>query len=127
MSTAAHAIESAAEFADPNVVKVVLDRSGRALYFSRAAIPFRRDVATIGASPDSNHRSLRHVGLYGYRARFLRNFAALPASPLESIEALEQLRVLWHGERIAVHVSATSAGIGVDTPEDLVRARALFA
>jgi 3-deoxy-manno-octulosonate cytidylyltransferase (CMP-KDO synthetase) len=127
MSTAAHAIESAAEFADPNVVKVVLDRSGRALYFSRAAIPFRRDVAAIGATPDSNHRSLRHVGLYGYRARFLRNFAALPASPLESIEALEQLRVLWHGERIAVHVSSASAGIGVDTPEDLVRARALFA
>jgi 3-deoxy-manno-octulosonate cytidylyltransferase (CMP-KDO synthetase) len=70
---------------------------------------------------------LRHVGIYAYRAGFLRGFARLPASPLEQIERLEQLRVLWHGERIAVHVSALAPGIGVDTPDDLERVRRLFA
>ena len=70
---------------------------------------------------------LRHVGLYAYRAGFLRRYPALPASPLEAIESLEQLRVLWHGERIAVHVSDTRPGPGVDTPQDLERVRALFA
>jgi 3-deoxy-manno-octulosonate cytidylyltransferase (CMP-KDO synthetase) len=126
MSTAAHPIGSAAEFLDPNVVKVVLDAHSRALYFSRAAIPHRRDRP---ASTDSTLPigALRHVGLYAYRAGFLRSFPTLRPSPLEPIEALEQLRVLWNGERIAVHVSAMSAGIGVDTPDDLARARALFA
>jgi 3-deoxy-manno-octulosonate cytidylyltransferase (CMP-KDO synthetase) len=127
MSTAAHPIASADEFADPNVVKVVLDRSGRALYFSRAAIPFRRSQAATGGNDMRASAALRHVGLYAYRAGFLRSFSALAASPLEQIESLEQLRVLWHGERIAVHVSATAPGIGIDTPEDLARARALFA
>ncbi|MEO6745876.1 MAG: 3-deoxy-manno-octulosonate cytidylyltransferase [Caldimonas sp.] len=126
MSTAAHPIASAAEFADPNVVKVVLDAQSRALYFSRAGIPHRRD------RPSSDHlaaptTALRHVGLYAYRAGFLRSFPLLPQSPLEAIEALEQLRVLWNGERIAVHITATAPGIGVDTPEDLARARAMFA
>jgi 3-deoxy-manno-octulosonate cytidylyltransferase (CMP-KDO synthetase) len=124
MGTAAHPIADAAEFADPNVVKVVLDRAGRALYFSRAPIPLRRDAAA--ASPGAVE-ALRHVGLYAYRARFLRAFAALEPSPLERLEALEQLRVLWHGERIAVHVSAEAPGIGIDTPEDLARVRALYA
>ena len=125
MSTVAHAIDSAEEIDNPNVVKVVLDAAGRALYFSRAPIPWWRDgraQAGPGAVP-----ALRHVGLYAYRAGFLRTFPALPASPLESIEALEQLRVLWHGERIAVHVSDTRPGPGVDTPEDLERVRALLA
>ena len=126
MSTAAHPITGAAEFLDPNVVKVVLDVHSRALYFSRAAIPHRRDRP---ASIDSTEAitALRHVGLYAYRAGFLRSFPTLPPSPLEPIEALEQLRVLWNGERIAVHVTATSSGIGVDTPDDLARARAMFA
>jgi len=126
MSTAAHPIASAAEFADPNVVKVVLDAQSRALYFSRAAIPHRRDrpMSADFAAPTA---ALRHVGLYAYRAGFLRSFPLLPPSPLETIEALEQLRVLWNGERIAVHVSATAPGIGVDTPDDLARARAMFA
>jgi 3-deoxy-manno-octulosonate cytidylyltransferase (CMP-KDO synthetase) len=126
MSTAAHPIADAESFADPNVVKVVLDRQGRALYFSRAAIPFRRDSQALSHSPPDPSEALRHVGLYAYRAGFLRAFATLPRSPLEPIEALEQLRVLWNGERIAVHVSAGAPGIGVDTPEDLARARALF-
>ena len=122
MSTVAQPIRAAQEYADPNVVKVVLDGGSRALYFSRAPIPHARGEVT-GAVPGS---ALRHVGLYAYRAAFLRAFSQLAPSPLESIEALEQLRTLWHGERIAVLVSEAAAGIGVDTPEDLERARALL-
>ncbi|HZV91717.1 MAG TPA: 3-deoxy-manno-octulosonate cytidylyltransferase [Caldimonas sp.] len=121
MSTAAHPLRDAGDFENPNVVKVVLDRDGRALYFSRSPIPWPRDGAAAGApSP------LRHVGLYAYRAAFLRRFPTLPPAPLEIIERLEQLRVLWHGERIAVHVGEASSGIGVDTPQDLAKVRALF-
>jgi 3-deoxy-manno-octulosonate cytidylyltransferase (CMP-KDO synthetase) len=126
MSTAAHAIDTAAEFDNPNVVKVVLDATGRALYFSRAPIPWWRDARASGAVPLPAHPPLRHNGLYAYQAGFLRRFPLLAPSPLEQIEALEQLRVLWHGERIAVHVSASRPGPGVDTPEDLARVRALF-
>jgi 3-deoxy-manno-octulosonate cytidylyltransferase (CMP-KDO synthetase) len=123
VSTLAHPIHATSEFTDPNVVKVVLDRHGRALYFSRAPIPHRRDASPAPAARDLG---LRHVGLYAYRAAYLRAFARLEPSPLESIEALEQLRTLWHGEHIAVLVSDAAAGIGVDTPEDLARARAFF-
>jgi len=126
MSTAAHAIDSPAEMGNPNVVKVVLDAAGRALYFSRAPIPWARDARTRGLDALPNPAPLRHIGIYGYHAGFLRRFPSLAASPLEAIEALEQLRVLWHGERIAVHVSDTRPGPGVDTPEDLVRVRALY-
>jgi len=125
MSTAAHAIDDAADLANPNVVKVVLDAAGRALYFSRAPLPWWRDrPADSNALPDPP--PLRHVGLYAYRAGFLRRFPTLAVSPLEQIESLEQLRVLWHGERIAVHVSAERPGPGVDTPEDLERVRRLI-
>lgn len=123
MSTAAHPIDSEADYANPNVVKVVLDREGRALYFSRATIPLWRD-GPRGALPQP--APLRHMGLYGYRAGFLRRFPQLEPAPLERTEQLEQLRVLWHGERIAVHVSDSAPGAGVDTPEDLARVRALF-
>ena len=126
MSTAAHAIDAAHELDNPNVVKVVLDAAGRALYFSRAAIPWARDARAAGGSPIPEPAPLRHIGLYAYRAGFLRRFPTLPVSPIEQIEALEQLRVLWHGERIAVHVSDTRPGPGVDTPEDLARVRALY-
>jgi len=122
MSTVAHALEDAAEFANPNVVKLVTDANGIALYFSRAPIPFWRDG---GGAPQPG-TALRHVGLYAYHAGFLRRFPSLAVSPLEQIESLEQLRVLWHGERIAVHVSAERPGPGVDTPEDLERVRALL-
>ena len=125
MSTAAHGIDDRAELDNPNVVKVVLDAAGRALYFSRAPIPWWRDGRAQGSTAVSP--ALRHIGLYAYQAGFLRAFPSLPASPLEAIEALEQLRVLWHGERIAVHVSASRPGPGVDTPEDLARVRALLA
>ncbi|MBV8502689.1 MAG: 3-deoxy-manno-octulosonate cytidylyltransferase [Paucibacter sp.] len=120
MGTVAHALEDAAEFANPNVVKLVTDAQGIALYFSRAPLPWWRDG---GGAPKA---ALRHVGLYSYRAGFLRKFPQLAVSPLEQIESLEQLRVLWHGERIAVHVSTERPGPGVDTPEDLQRVRALI-
>jgi 3-deoxy-manno-octulosonate cytidylyltransferase (CMP-KDO synthetase) len=126
MSTAAHPIADAAEFANPNVVKVVTDRAGRALYFSRAPMPFWRDAGGVPADPLPDPRPLRHIGLYAYRAGFLQGFASLERSPLESIEALEQLRVLWHGQRIAVHVTPHGPGPGVDTPQDLERVRAIL-
>jgi 3-deoxy-manno-octulosonate cytidylyltransferase (CMP-KDO synthetase) len=124
MSTAAHAIADADEFANRNVVKVVVDGAGRALYFSRAPIPWPRDSGQADPSAMVSP-PLRHVGLYAYRVSFLRRFPALAASPLEKIERLEQLRVLWHGERIAVHVSALPPGVGVDTEDDLANARRL--
>lgn len=129
MSTAAHAIDSAADLGNPNVVKVVLDARGHALYFSRAPIPWWRDgrAAADGPAVPTSPAPLRHIGIYGYRAGFIRTFPTLPPAPIESTEALEQLRALWHGFRIAVHVTTRSPGPGVDTPEDLARVRALFA
>lgn len=130
MSTAAHALHDAADFANPNVVKVVLDAQSRALYFSRAPLPWWRGGSAPGAPalpPPPAPPALRHVGIYGYRAGFLRTFPRLSVSPLEGIEALEQLRVLWHGERIAVHCAGEVPAAGVDTPEDLARVRALVA
>jgi 3-deoxy-manno-octulosonate cytidylyltransferase (CMP-KDO synthetase) len=126
MSTAAHAIESVEEFTNTNVVKVVLDAKGLALYFSRAPIAWSRDGFAAGIDTLPEPRPLRHVGIYGYRAGFLREFPRMAQAPIEVAEALEQLRALWHGHRIAVHVTATAPGIGVDTPEDLERVRALW-
>ena len=126
MSTAAHALESADDYLNPNVVKVVLDAAGRALYFSRAPIPWWRDGQAQGAAALPSPAPLRHLGLYAYRAGFLRDFPALPPAAIEATEALEQLRVLWHGHRIAVHMAPHGPGPGVDTPEDLERVRALF-
>jgi 3-deoxy-manno-octulosonate cytidylyltransferase (CMP-KDO synthetase) len=122
MSTAAHAIDNAADFANPNVVKVVLDQSGLALYFSRAPIPHQRDQCPALPNPSP----LRHIGIYGYRVGFLRQFPTLPQAPIEITEALEQLRAMWHGHRIAVHIAEHAPGPGVDTPEDLERVRQLF-
>ena len=129
VGTAAHAIDTLADYLNPNVVKVVLDAAGRALLFSRAPLPCWRDGPLDAAGQPSalpTPRPLRHVGLYAYRAGFLRRFPSLGAAPLEQCEALEQLRVLWHGERIAVHVTAQAPGTGVDTREDLERVRALL-
>lgn len=127
MSTAAHAIGSVQEFTNPNVVKLVMDAHQMALYFSRAPIPWWRDGQSSGtfmALP--NPPPLRHIGIYGYRAGFLSQFPTLPSSPLETLESLEQLRALWHGHRIAVHVTTQTPGPGVDTPEDLLRVRQLL-
>jgi 3-deoxy-manno-octulosonate cytidylyltransferase (CMP-KDO synthetase) len=127
MATVAHAIHSAADAFNPNIVKVVLDRAGRALYFSRATIPWHRDG--FAKSTDllpNGYQPLRHIGLYAYRNSFLQAYPRLEVSPLEQIEALEQLRVLWHGFPIAVHVTGRAPAAGVDTPEDLVRVRTHF-
>jgi 3-deoxy-manno-octulosonate cytidylyltransferase (CMP-KDO synthetase) len=126
MSTAAHAIDTVEEFTNPNVVKVVLDAQGLALYFSRAPIAWWRDGFAHGIGSLPQPRPLRHIGIYGYRAGFLREFPRLTPAPMESIEALEQLRALWHGHRIAVHVTGLAPGAGVDTLEDLERVRALW-
>ena len=127
MSTAAHAIEELADFLNPNIVKVVLDACQTALYFSRSPIPAGRDFAGQAWWKSSGlAKPLRHVGIYGYRVGFLKRFPALPQVPMEQLESLEQLRALWHGHRIAVHVTHSPPGLGVDTPEDLIRARRLF-
>lgn len=126
MSTAAHTLVDVADYVNPNVVKVVLDSAQRALYFSRAPLPWWRDGHACGVTALPQPAPLRHIGLYAYRAGFLRGFSAMPPSPLEQLESLEQLRVLWHGLRIAVHVSPRAPGPGVDTPQDLERVRALW-
>lgn len=126
ISTAAHAIDELADFLNPNVVKVVLDAQQTALYFSRAPIPAARDLTgQAWWSQDRFPRPLRHVGIYAYRVGFLRKFPQLAQAPMEQLESLEQLRALWHGYRIAVHITEEVPGAGVDTPEDLERVRRL--
>jgi 3-deoxy-manno-octulosonate cytidylyltransferase (CMP-KDO synthetase) len=117
MSTACHPIHDDASLGNPNVVKVVLDGAGYALYFSRSRIPFPREAGGI---------CYRHAGIYGYRNEFLQRFAGLSVSPLEKTEALEQLRALWHGYRIAVAVSTADIPPGVDTPQDLEAVRRML-
>ncbi|WP_066707950.1 3-deoxy-manno-octulosonate cytidylyltransferase [Curvibacter delicatus] len=126
MSTAAHPIHEVADFLNPNVVKVVLDARNLALYFSRAPIAWWRDGFAQGVKALPSPAPLRHIGLYGYRVGFLRQFPQLAQAPLEVTEALEQLRAMWHGHRIAVHVTPDAPGAGVDTPEDLERVRRLL-
>ena len=126
VATAAHAITDIADFTNPNVVKVVCDSQGRALYFSRAPLPWWRDASSAGAPALPAGQALRHIGLYAYRAGFLRRFPTLEPAPIEQLESLEQLRVLWHGERIAVHRAEQAPAAGVDTPEDLARVRAIW-
>ena len=144
IATACHPIRDAAELFDPNVVKVVLDSKGYARYFSRAPIPYARDwfARSYKESRDWFGRSsgessefqtlppglpcFRHIGVYAYKAHFLASFTRLEPSPLEQFEALEQLRVLWHGFAIAVAVRHDAPHPGVDTPQDLERARAWF-
>ena len=127
MATLAHPITDPADFINPNVVKVVTDAQGCALYFSRAPIPWPRDAFAAGEPMPSELSPLRHIGLYAYRAGFLRTYATLPPAPLERYEMLEQLRVLWHGYRIGVGLTTHAAAPGVDTQEDLERVRAIFA
>lgn len=127
MATAAHRIATLGEYLNPNIVKVVCDAQGMAHYFSRAPIPFHRDHCdTQWWNEHDSFAPLRHIGIYAYRCGFLRSFPQLPPSPAEKAESLEQLRALWHGHRIAVHLSTRPPGIGVDTPEDLEQVRAIF-
>ncbi|QDL54047.1 3-deoxy-manno-octulosonate cytidylyltransferase [Rhodoferax aquaticus] len=126
MGTAAHAIDNVSDLANPNVVKVVLDAHNVALYFSRAPIAWWRDGFANGMTALPSPAPLRHIGIYAYRVGFLRQFPTLTVAPIETTEALEQLRALWHGHRIAVHVSQHVPGPGVDTEQDLERVRAIF-
>ena len=127
MATAAHPISNMQEAFNPNVVKVVLDKMGRAMYFSRATIPWDREAFVNNRDEiPQTYVALRHIGLYAYRNDFLQSYPLLEKSPLEQIEALEQLRVLWNGHAIAVHITNTSPAPGVDTIEDLIKVRKLF-
>ena len=133
IATACHAIDDPDEAFNPNVVKVVADRAGYAMYFSRATIPWARDAFAAnaaGGGPPALPPGLplfRHYGLYAYRVSFLRAYPVLAPAPIERFEALEQLRALWHGYRIAVAVTAGTPAPGVDTAEDLERVRAIYA
>jgi 3-deoxy-manno-octulosonate cytidylyltransferase (CMP-KDO synthetase) len=134
MSTLAINIDSVEEAFNPNAVKVILDKDGYALYFSRATIPYDRErFLTSDANTEENIRAigdfyLRHVGIYAYRAGFIKDYVNWPTSELEQVEALEQLRVLYQGERIHVAVANSHVPVeGVDTPEDLAKARAYAA
>lgn len=120
VATACHRLHDEGAFRDPNVVKVVFDAEGYALYFSRAPIPLPRDGGRGAA------QAYRHIGLYAYRAGFLARYGALARSPLEQVESLEQLRVLWHGHRIAVAVTTLNIAAGVDTPQDLEAVRKIL-
>lgn len=126
VATVGHPLRQREDWHNPNVVKLVRDAAGRALYFSRAALPFWRDGPDAAEPQDCPGGVLRHVGLYAYRVGYLRRFPTLVASPLEQAEMLEQLRVLWHGDRIAVHVTRHAPAAGVDTPDDLERVRRLL-
>jgi 3-deoxy-manno-octulosonate cytidylyltransferase (CMP-KDO synthetase) len=128
IATACHPITDATETWNPNVVKVVLDANGYALYFSRATIPWAREAfATDRETVPPGLPIYRHYGLYAYRVGFLRAFPGLAPAPIERFEMLEQLRALWHGYRIVVEVTSGTPAPGVDTPEDLERVRAMYA
>jgi 3-deoxy-manno-octulosonate cytidylyltransferase (CMP-KDO synthetase) len=127
IATLCSPLSEAADYINPNIVKVVLDKNSYALYFSRATIPYARDAFADGI--ENIPRDLpayRHIGLYAYRSSFLANYAQLAPSPLEKFEALEQLRALWHGYKISVAVTPDAPQAGVDTPADLERVRKLF-
>jgi 3-deoxy-manno-octulosonate cytidylyltransferase (CMP-KDO synthetase) len=127
ISTACHAIHDATTMLSPNVVKVVLDKQGYALYFSRAPIPYPRDAFATNHELPASMQIYRHIGLYAYRCSFLSAYASLQPSPLEQYESLEQLRALWHGYKISVAVTTHAPAAGVDTAEDLQAVRAIFA
>ncbi len=123
IATACHAIRDRDSLFNPNVVKVVADREGYALYFSRAPIPYARDAFAAGEGFPPGMAAYRHIGIYAYRTSFLKVYSGLTPAPIEQLEALEQLRALWHGYRIAVAETAEAPAAGVDTPEDLERVR----
>lgn len=137
IATACHAIHDEAAMRNPNIVKTVLDKAGHALYFSRAPIPYPRDAFALpspaggrgvggeGRLPD-DLPVLRHIGIYAYRARFLRAYGQLSPAPIEHFESLEQLRALYHGYKIGVVIADSAPPGGVDTEQDLHEARKAF-
>ena len=126
IATACHPIHDVEALRNPNIVKAVLDKQGNALYFSRAPIPWPRDAFAQGMPLPGNFTALRHIGIYAYRASFLRAFSQLTPAPIEQVEALEQLRALWHGYKIGVAITQDAPPSGVDTEQDLHAARKLF-
>ncbi len=127
MSTACFPIARGEDFINPNVVKVVLNAQFQALYFSRAPIPYPRDEMSAGAlKVEYQLNAYRHIGLYAYRTGFLKKYAALTPSPIENIECLEQLRVLYHGYKVVVDVLQAQPPIGVDTQEDIEKVRKIL-
>ena len=127
IATACCPLTDAAQMANPNIVKVVRDKAGYAMYFSRAPIPFARDAFANGITNlPAELPAFRHIGVYAYRARFLSAYAGLAPAAVEQAEALEQLRALWHGHRICVMVTEDAPHAGVDTPADLEHVRKLI-
>lgn len=126
IATACHPIHDKPSMLNPNIVKVVTDKYGYALYFSRAPIPYPRDAFAADADMPAGLPVFRHIGIYAYRADFLKAYASLPPAGIETFEALEQLRALWHGYRISVAVTPDAPATGVDTAEDLERVRRIF-
>jgi 3-deoxy-manno-octulosonate cytidylyltransferase (CMP-KDO synthetase) len=126
VATACHPVHDAKAMLNPNIVKVVMDIKGHALYFSRAAIPYARDTSVVDSMPSLGMSFYRHIGIYGYRTEFLKVYASLAPAPLEKIESLEQLRVLWHGYTISVAISSNAPASGVDTQEDLDQVRSIL-
>lgn len=126
MATACHAIHNQADFLNPNIVKVVLDNQDNALYFSRASIPYPRDAFASNQNFPVGMPAYRHVGIYAYRAGFLKQYASIPPAMIEQYESLEQLRVLYQGYKIAVAISDNAPAAGVDTEGDLAHVRSLM-
>ena len=126
IATACHPTHDKEAILNPNIVKVVLDKENNALYFSRAPIPYPRDALTLGTALPENLTVLRHIGIYAYRASFLRAFLKLAPAAIEQVEVLEQLRALWHGYKIGVTISTDVPPSGVDTEQDLHATRKLF-
>lgn len=126
MSTLSVEIKELEEVFDPNAVKVVADKTGYAMYFSRAPIPYNRDEFKDGTPSHLSSNFQRHIGIYAYRTEFIRRYVSWPASELEHIESLEQLRVLWHGEKIHLATALKEPPAGIDTPQDLKRAISLL-
>lgn len=123
MATLAVPITTVEEAFNPNIVKVVIDARGYALYFSRATIPWDREEELARSREHLSRSLLRHIGIYAYRADFIRRYVTWSVSPLEKIEALEQLRVLWYGGNIHVAIANAASGMSVDTPEELAQVR----
>ncbi len=126
IATACHAIHTEADFRNPNIVKVVLDKDSNALYFSRAPIPYPRDAFAGNQTLPADLPVMRHIGIYAYRAAFLRAYENMTLAPIEHFEALEQLRALYHGYKIGVFIAKDAPPAGVDTAEDLLTAQRLF-
>ena len=126
IATACHPIHDKASMLNPNIVKVVMDSSGHALYFSRAPIPYARDAFAASQDVPSEMPVYRHIGIYAYRTAFLMAYASLQPAAIEQFEALEQLRALWHGYKISVAITQHAPAAGVDTEADLEYVRALI-